>query len=66
MWGPYLQGEDILLGVIKYQVIQESRPLRTKLCGVYLSALVDQRKERSMRTERAMKVSPEEVGCNYV
>ena len=50
---PCLQGEDILLGVITYPFIQESRPLRSKLCDVYLSTLGDQRKEISMRTERA-------------
>lgn len=55
MWGPRLQGENILLGVIKDQVIQENRTLRAEFCGAYFRALGDQRKEIPMRTERARK-----------
>lgn len=55
MWGPRLQGENILLGVIKDRVIQESRALRAKFCGAYLSALGDQRKEIATRTGKARK-----------
>ena len=53
MRGPRWQGEDVLPGVIRYQIIQESKPLGAKLCGVCLSALEDQRTEISVRTERA-------------
>lgn len=64
--GSLLQGEDILFEVIKYQFIQESRPLRAKLCGLHLNVVGDQRTEGSGRTEGATGGSPEAVGCNLV
>ena len=52
--GPSFSGEDILLGALglcffKKQTIK----IGWILCGMYLSALGDQRKEISVRTERA-------------
>lgn len=58
--GPCLQGEDILLMVIRYPFIQESRLF---VCRVYLSISGDQRKEISVRTERAPDVFSGEVDC---
>lgn len=57
---PCLQGEDILLMVMRYPFIQESRPF---VCGVYLSVSGDQRKEISVRTERTPNVFSGEVDC---
>ena len=62
MWKgcPCLRGEDILLVVIRYPFIQESRPF---VCGVYLSVSGDQREEISVRTERAPNMFPGAVDC---
>ena len=61
MWrrvGPCLQGEDILLRVMRYLFIKESRPF---VCSVYLSVSRDQREEISVRTERAPDMFSGEV-----
>lgn len=60
IWGPRLQGEDILLGVIKDPVIRESRALRAKLCGAYLSALEKGKKYQGGQKELGND-SPQEV-----